>query len=177
MKARTRLIFFLAIALGCASLPLRAAAEDIYLAPFPKPPEWYEGCVPQAFIEYNFETATFMTPFKRDDCGYEGNLQVTVTMTRHAYNKLLFQDDPPVTVTVTGGCPASQDCEFRVSMPHPNPEEASYAMSWIFRGIEPTPSGRTWVAWKWETSGCDSYVIFARCRAFGEYWVVRIPDT
>lgn len=177
MNVRTRFIVFLVIALGCTSLPFRAAAEDIYLQPFPLPPEYYEGCVPWSFTEYTFETATFMTPFKRDDCGYSGDLQVTVTMTRKIYNTLLFQNDAQVTVTATALCPASQDCEFRVSMPHPNPEEANYLMDWTFRGIDPTPSGRTWVARKWEATGCNSYVIFARCGAFGEYWVVRIPDT
>lgn len=171
MDVRTRVIVFLVIALGSASLPLRAAAEDVVLQPFPPPPD--QDCIKWAHIEYNFETATFMTPFNRHECQYQGTLLVTVTMTRHVYNKLLFQNDPPVTVTATAECPAYQDCEFRVSMPHPNPEEASYGMNWKFHGTDANPQ---WFAWKWETSGCDSYLVFAECRAFGEYWIVRIPD-
>lgn len=171
MNVRTRFIVFLVIALGSAFLPFRAAAEDVFLQPFP--PDWgYEGCI-DTVIEYNFETATFMTPFKREGC-YSGPLLVTVTMTRYAVNQLLFQSDPPVTVTATAECPASQDCEFRISMPHPNPEEAYYGMSWSFRGPDANPA---WVAWKWEAIGCNSYLVFAECGAFGEYWVVRIPDT
>lgn len=171
MNVRTRLIVFLVIALGSASLPLRAAAEDVVLQPFPPPPD--HDCIKWAHIEYNFETATFMTPFKRDDCGYGGDLQVTVTMTRKVYNRFLFQKDQQVTVTATAECPASRDCEFRVSMPHPNPEEAMYVMNWRFHGPDANPA---WFALKWEATGCDSYLVFAECGAFGEYWMVRVPD-
>lgn len=171
MSARIRLFVLIATVLVSASLAAPSPAEDVVIEPIPR--DWEETCF-ETFYEYNVEVATFMTPYKRDLCWYQGALLVTVTMTR--WENSIFRNDPPTTVTATAECPASSDCEFRVSMPHPNPERAWYYFDWTFKGLDPTPSGRSWTAKKWESLWCESYLIFAKCGAFGEYWVVRIPD-
>lgn len=143
MKGIARFVVFLVIVLASSSLPDRVSAEDFSydVGSHFDDDSNYAGCVKRIVIQYTVDTATFVAPFLRDGgCGYNGRVLVTATMTRRESSSLYRDDKARTTVTATSECPAGLDCEFPISMPHPEWEyNTAYTMHWILQGLDPWP--------------------------------------
>lgn len=182
MSIFARSVVLVVIALTSAAVP--ASAEDI---PLNLGENFYDDsnydglCVKRTIIQYTVDTATFVAPFLRDGgCEYYGRLLVTATMTRKESSSLYRDDKTPTTVTTTSECPADLDCDFPISMPHPEWEyKTAYTMHWIFQGLDPWPEntiGIDYGAYIGFATWCQSHGFIGQCRGLLGYWTIRTPD-
>lgn len=165
--ASSRLASIVAMVLLSGSFAVRAASEDLVLRLRSR--LVLPGCISWAEPEYTVDDAIFVTFIERDkeSCDSDLAMTVTVTMTREEHS--FYRQDSPATVTSTAECPEETSCEIRVSMPHPNIEDAHYSMEWFFLRSD------GWWGWKGEGDFCESYMTVANCGPF-DYWFIRIPD-
>lgn len=182
MSTLARSIILLVIALTSQAFAVSVSAEDIPLnlgENFYDDSHYDRVCVKRTIIQYTIDTATFVSPFRRGACGYDGRVLVTATMTRRETSSLYRDNKWPTTVTVTAECPASADCDFPISMPHPEWEyKVAYTMHWIYQGLDPWPEnpiGIDYGAYVGFARWCDSHGFIGNC-GFFDYWVVRTPD-